>query len=274
LGDDNGNLDNPIYDDPDADSGDDSQSAPPAAPPDPEEEPERPQWLPKNFWNEKTGEANYEELAKSYANLRNEFNKRLSDKDSENAADYLKDIDLGTISEDDPALKLAISSAIKNKIGTKAMKSFLSDFISGLDEITGPKIDSAEEMQKLGRNAENIIGGVKTWLDGMLNKKDLDEESHNALLSLGMTAAGVKALNILKHKDGEIGIPVESAVTAQDHMTVEDWYNATYETHAEKGESMESYDKRMRSIAKKLFGDGEGTFDGSGYGTSLLRRRK
>lgn len=242
----------------------------------PVDAPQRPEYVPENFWDAEKGEVNIEGMSKSYAELRKAFNEKNNDKPGENVDDYFSE-DFYTedgkfksenveISKDDPAIKAAYEAAKNAGMGIKQANEFISQFVAGMESALPPKVDLQEEMGKLGENADRLVSGLKTWVDGMKNNGDIDGEVHEAMLELGKTAAGIKALDVLRQKTGELSLPTGEALTGTTHMTLNDWYTATYETHAEAGESRQAFQQRMHELGKKLIGNGHGTYDGSGLG--------
>ncbi|MBW2660180.1 MAG: hypothetical protein JRC87_11425 [Deltaproteobacteria bacterium] len=241
---------------------------------------ERPDYIDEKFWNSDTGEANVEGMAKSYSDLRKAFNDKNNDKPGEKIEDYLtgenweedgsfKSGEM-VIAKDDPALKMAFEAAKDAGLGLKQAQGFVAKFVAGMGEFA-PKeadagIDTDAEMAKLGKNANRVVTGIKTWVNGMKTTGDINDEVYNEILQLGSTAAGIKALDVLRQKTGEMALPTGEAITGETHMSSQDWYAADFKTHAEGNESRSQYDARMHEIGKKIFGTGSGSFDGSGLG--------
>jgi len=242
----------------------------------PVDAPVRPDYIPENFWNAESGEVNTEGLAKSYAELRKAFNEKNNDKAGEKVEDYFSEefytedgmfkSEKVEISKDDPAIKAAYEAAKNAGMGVKQANEFISQFVAGMETNLPPKVDVQAELAKLGENAEKTVSGLKTWVDGMLNNKDIDAEVHAAMLDLGKTAAGIKALDVLRQKTGEMSLPIGEAMTGTTHMSLNDWYTATYESHGEAGESRQAFQERMHELGKKLIGQGHGTYNGAGFG--------
>lgn len=237
--------------------------------------PLKPDWLDKQFWNEKEASPNYESLAKSYSDLRTEFNKRNNDKVGDTAEDYVDEEFMASegmeTMKEDPAFNLAIKSAQEAGLGVKQAQAFITKFMEGMSEFAPEAIDTSAELAKLGKNGPHVISGLKTWIDGMKTQGTMNDEVHAELMKLGSTAAGIKALDTLRQKSGEMNIPTGDALTGTQHMSSEDWYAASFETHAEAGESRDAYDVRMHELGKTIFGTGHGTFNGAGLGTGRRR---
>lgn len=232
---------------------------------------ERPDYIDEQFWDAEKGEVNSEGLAKSYKELRNKFNEKNNDKVGESTEDYLTDDFMSQEGiegmKEDPAFQMALEAAKDAGLGVKQAQAFIGKFMAGIGEFAPATVDVQAELGKLGKNGPHIVSGLKTWIDGMKNHGDINDEVHAEILKLGTTAAGIKALDVLRQKAGVMNIPTGDAVHGTTHMSAQDWYAATFETHAEAGESKSAYDVRMREIGKTIFGEGQGTFNGAGYGT-------
>ena len=236
----------------------------------PVDAPAKPEWLEDKFWDAKGG-ANTEALAKSYADLRKEFNTKNNDKVGETIEDYATEEFMAQKGmadmKDDPAFNMALKMAQESGLGIKAAQTFIGKFMAGMGEFAPQQVDAAEELAKLGKNGPHMVSGIKSWVDGMKNQGQLNDEVHAELLKLGSSAAGIKALDVLRQKSGVINIPTGDALNGTTHMSAEDWYSATFKTHAEAGESKSAYNVRMSKLGETIFGTGHGTFTGSGLGT-------
>lgn len=242
----------------------------------PVDAPVRPDYVPENFWDAEKGEVNIKGLTKSYAELRKAFNDKNNDKAGESVEDYISDefyneegkfkTDKMELSKDDPALKAAYEAAKNAGMGVKQANQFISNFVEGMSEYAPKPVNIQEELGKLGENGGKLVSGLKVWVDGMLKNGDIVEDVHTELLNLGKTAAGIKALDTLRQKSGELTLPTGEALSGSLHMTLEDWYSAKYETHAEAGESRAAFDERMHVLGQKLIGSGYGTYNGAGVG--------
>ena len=236
---------------------------------------ERPDYIDEQFWNKEKGEPNVEGMAKSYKELRNAFNKRNEDKVGEKVEDYATEEFFSSEGmqdmKEDPAMMMALEAAKDAGMGIKQAQAFISKFVTGMGELAPPAVDVQEELGKLGKNGPHIVSGIKTWIDGMKNHGDINDEVHAEILKLGSTAAGIKALDVLRQKSGVLNIPTGDAVHGTTHLSAQDWYAATYETHAEAGESKSAYDARMHDLGKTIFGEGSGSFNGSGFQPSGRR---
>jgi len=233
---------------------------------------EKPEWLEEKFWNAEEGSTNVEALNKSYTNLRSEFNKKNNDKAGETIEDYGTDDFFNSEGmegmREDPVMSMALEAAKEAGMGVKQAQGFITNFMSGMGEMNpaAPAFDGEAELAKLGKNGAHMVSGIKSWVDGMKADGQLNEEVHGELMKLGASAAGIKALDVLRQKSGVMNIPNGDALNGTTHMSADDWYSATFETHAEAGETESAFDVRMHNLGKTIFGTGHGTFSGSGLG--------
>lgn len=242
--------------------------------------PTRPEWLDEQFWDDDQGEGNYEKLSKSYSDLRKAFNDKNNDASSDKVEDYITDdmfneegnynVEGYNVPKDDPGLAAAFNAAKEAGLGIKQAQTFIGNFLEQAKDFApqAPELDVDAEMAKLGSNAAHVVGGIKTWVDGMQNSGQINDEVHAEILKLGATANGIKALDILRTKTGEMAMPTGQAITGSSTMSAEDWYAATYETHADAGESRDRYNTRMHEAGQKIFGGGSAGFNGAGLGSS------
>jgi len=201
--------------------------------------PTRPEWLDEQFWNEKEGEGDYEKLSTSYSELRKAFNEKNNDAAGEKVEDYITDdmfneegnfaVDGYNVPKDDPGLAAAFEAAKDACLGVKQAQAFIGKFLEKATEFApqASELNVEEEMAKLGSNAAHVVGGIKTWVDGMQNSGQINEEVHAEILKLGATANGIKALDVLRTKTGEMAMPTGQAITGSSTMSAEDWYSAT-----------------------------------------------
>ena len=241
--------------------------------------PVRPEWLDEQFWDADQGEGNYEKLSTSYSELRKAFNDKNNDASSDKVEDYITDdmfneegnfnVEGYNVPKDDPGLTAAFEAAKEAGLGIKQAQAFIGKFLEQAGNFAPqtPELNVEEEMNKLGSNAAHVVNGIKTWVDGMQNSGQITDEVHAEILKLGATANGIKALDILRTKTGEMAMPTGQAITGTGTMSAEDWYAATFDTHADSGESRDSYNKRMHDAGQRIFGGGSAGFNGSGLGS-------
>lgn len=241
----------------------------------PVDAPVKPEWLEDKFWDSNAGETNVEALNKSYNDIRKAFNDKNNDKAGATVEDYGTDefyaLDGMENMKDDPTMTMALEAAKEAGLGVKQAQAFITKFMGGMSDITPSELNGEDELAKLGKNGAHMVSGIKTWIDGMKSDGQLNDEVHDALINLGATAAGIKALDVLRQKSGEMNIPTGKALSGTTFMSADDWYSATFKTHAEAGESESAFDARMHDVGKIIFGEGSGTFSGIGLGIGGIR---
>lgn len=223
------------------------QEAAPA--PKDEGKPTRPEWAPEQFWNAERNELNGEKLAKSYNDLRAEFNKgkKGQGKTPDSPEGYLDDftiqrergegddkVTLERIREvagDDPALLAFAEVAHKNGLTDKQFKSLVSDAMFAFDGLMPEPFDVNREIEALGMasmdEAKALIATNKNWLDRLHASGTLNEDQYLAARQMGMSALGLQTLNALREQAGEKPIPTNTMKS-----------NGGMKTKAELGEMM------------------------------------
>jgi hypothetical protein len=232
----------------------------------PVDAPEKPEWLDEAYFDAKTGDIDAEGIVAKY----NELKDSIEDKAGESVEDYATEEFYASEGmegmSDDPAMNKALEAAKEAGLGVEQAHKFIKNFMEGMSEFQAPEIDTEAELKKLGKNGTQVVSGLKTWIDGMQRNGDITEEVHAEIVKLGSTAEGIKALDFLRQKTGETAIPTGQAITGEANMTKHDWYAATFESHGKTGETRDNYNDRMSKLGEQIFGNGRGTFNGSGLG--------
>lgn len=244
------------------------QEAPPAegeAPPTPETPPVdavKPEWAEEKFWDAATGKVNAEAIAKSYTDLRAEFNNKNNDKPGEAAGDYLSEEFMAQEGmadmKDDALFNTAFEMAQKHGMGIKQAQGFIGDIMGEIASLNGEAaapVDMKAELGKLGKNGPQVVTGIKTWVDGLKTEGTLNDEVHAELMKLGSSAAGIKALDTLRTLTGVLNIPTGQAINGTQLMGKADWMAATFATHGKGGENETAYNERMHELGKGIFGE-------------------
>ena len=194
--------------------------------------PTRPDWAPEQFWNAEKNELNGEKLAKSYNDLRAEFNKGRKGlgKTPDSPDGYLEDFKIERergegddkktlerireVAGDDPALLAFAEVAHKNGLTDKQFKSLVSDAMFAFDGLMPEPFDLDREIEALGMptidDAKNLIATNKNWLDRMHADGTLNEDQYLAARQMGMSALGLQTLNALREQAGEKPIPTNT----------------------------------------------------------------
>jgi hypothetical protein len=164
---------------------------------------ERPDWLPENFWNGEKGEANFEAMAKSWSDMR-----KLVSAGKHKTPDGGK-YDTSSLGESPQAQQLA-EFAAKHGLSQAAFDDLAAQAKEMEAAAAGPVIDTQQEMQALGPNANAIINGMVGWARGLVNKGVWGADDFEEFKIMGGTAKGMRAL--MKMREAYEGrIPVEAA---------------------------------------------------------------
>lgn len=183
-------------------------------PPDPtkaaaEDPLERPDYWPENFWNKDSNEPDLEGIAKSWRDLRAKISKG-----AHNApADGKYDLSAfgGEESAENPIAGTLANWAKENGLSQAQFDDLATSLRSQAQEMmSGEMVDPAEEMKKLGPNANAVINGMVDWARGLVAKGVWSKDDFDEFRIMGGTARGLNAL--MKIREAYEGrIPIESA---------------------------------------------------------------
>lgn len=150
---------------------------------------ERPDWFPEKFWDEKDG-PNIENMAKSINHLEKKLGETAPDKYD------LSEVD---VDPDDAVIQAVLEFGKEKQLSNKSVTGLINKVI----EITGgvqqeEEINIAQEKEKLGVNATEIIQSNINWgkklvADGIFTKDDYAE-----LEVLGGTAEGQRVMQKIR----------------------------------------------------------------------------
>lgn len=174
---------------------------------------DRPEWLPENFWNAEDGEANYEGMAKSWADMRKMVSQgaHKAPPDGKYDTSVFKTENL----EEDPLASAYLGWAQKYGVSQAAFNEMASQFQDIAQQMAPPPMDAAAEMKKLGPNAQAVINSMADWGRGFVNKGVWSEEDFEEYKIMGGTAKGLNALQKMRSAyEGRIptqSIPVDGA---------------------------------------------------------------
>ena len=156
------------------------------------EEFEKPEWLPENFFDPKKG-PKYEDLAKSYGELRKQFSQGKHKAPEDGNYDVKLFADKG-VKEDDPVLGTYKEWAKEYGISQKAFESLAGKILDMAGEGAQQEVRSIEdERAALGPNADAIIRGMADWGRNLVRKGVWSDEDFKEFQVFGGTAAGLKA---------------------------------------------------------------------------------
>lgn len=180
----------------------------PSKPP-PEDPLERPDYWPENFWNKDSNEPDLEGIAKSWRDLRAKISKG-----AHNApADGKYDLSSfgGQEGMDNPIANTVANWAKENGLSQAQFDELATSLRNQAQELmSGEMVDPAEEMKKLGPNANAVVNGMVDWARGLVNKGVWSKDDFEEFKIMGGTARGLNAL--MKIREAYEGrVPIESA---------------------------------------------------------------
>lgn len=215
---------------------------------------DRPDWVPEQFWDPEKG---YDAVkaSKSYAELRNEFNTKVTDaqqmdkgKGLKTADEYLADfqapessddVDLsraGNIDAEDPAVKAWAQVAQRHGLSKDRFNAVLKDYLAEINDHLPEPVNIEAEYEKLGgkERAKKMAAAMVADLKAMTDNDDqhaLNDQEFAALMRYGNNADFISAMSKVVARtrgDSPLSIPT-GGVTLDGNPT-------TAEVHAWQGE--------------------------------------
>lgn len=168
----------------------------------------KPDYIPDNFWNAEKGEADIENMAKSWRDLR----AKISQGKHNAPADGVYDTSMfGEKGGENPIAQTLTNWAKENGLSQAQFEDLSNQILGKAQEVMGQEmIDPKAEMNKLGPNANAIINGMVDWARGLVNKGVWSKEDFDEFKIMGGTARGLSAL--MKIRESYEGrVPVQSA---------------------------------------------------------------
>lgn len=191
--------------------------------------PERPDYIPEKFWDAEKGAPNIENLAKSYAELekgRHNVDELKAKWEEERLAARPEAPDDYQLPENElldpdqlaasPVVRLWREAAHEAGLGQKQFEGVLNRYAE--TEIARLKEQAKAELEALGDNGKQRADAVGLWAKQAFK----DEAEYDAILQVGSTAAGVKALERLMQASKESGLLPEGDGAVDEGDTLED----------------------------------------------------
>lgn len=228
------------------------------------DKPTRPAWLTEDkFWDAEKGEVKTE-LA--FKNLQ-ELQKMVSKGDHKapekpegykiNLKDEQKELLFGKKDADphaDEGIKALTGWGVKHKVSQAALDEVLGMYAEmskdGLENST-LKIDVAAEKAKLGKNADAVIEGSVTFLNGMFRAGEISEPELKEAQILFETAAGVTLFQKLMARAGEKVIPTDLKTNDGELPSGDELAQMLLD---KKYETDEGYRKKVDGLYAKRYG--------------------
>lgn len=170
----------------------------------------RPEWLPEQFHDAKSGEVKVEDMAKAWTGMRAKVSTgdHKAPKDAstykleipENMASVV-DAVIGLKGEDGkegPILEWFRGAAHEAGLPQDVVDALFSGYLEQIAATLPEPMDTKAELAKLGPKGQEVLDGMSTWLNGLKDKGIVNVEQH-AELDLNLdTATGVSALVALR----------------------------------------------------------------------------
>lgn len=197
--------------------------------------PERPEWVPENFWNKDKGEADYEGMAKSWGDLRKKVSMRSDDLEKK----VKEDLDKSRLAkrpekpesyelrlpegipeegwewnEADPLVGFARNLAFESGMGQDEFDNLVSAYVeSKIAEL--PDVEA--ETKRLGEKGQERIERIDNWM-----KANISPGSYAALSSVSTKAEVIVALEEMMQKAGAPAFVVGTDLTTGDQEVMSD----------------------------------------------------
>lgn len=178
----------------------------------------KPEYLPDNFWDSDKGEANYEAMAKSWADLR-----KMVSQGKHKAPEGGK-YDISALgvkdAEADPLAKSYVDWAAKWGISQAAFDELATNVNKMAADMQPPEIDTKAELAALGPNANAVINGMAEWGRGLVAKGIWSKDDFEEFKIMGGTARGLTALmKVRSAYEGRVPVdvaPLEGAPSKEE----------------------------------------------------------
>lgn len=171
---------------------------------------ERPDNIPEQFWDPEKGETNVDAMAQAYRELRKKMDSgkhKVPEKYDTSQVEALEGLD-----ENDPVLTDFLALAKDQGLDQGQFEELTKFYLDAQGEIAD-KIETsrAEEMNKLGRNADGIIKSMDAWLMKFHSSKVLNDSELEAIANASSNAAFISAMNKIRKSYNEPDIPSAAA---------------------------------------------------------------
>jgi hypothetical protein len=227
--------------------------------------PQRPDWLPENFWDAEKGAPRLEPLAKSWRDMRATVS-RGEHKPPETAEAYtlpeVEGLPAGVIGGEKDTLWPEVRSAAHAAgVTQKQLAAIAQPFLAAVAAQmkaagTTPADPEAErqamrragetELAKLGPNGAAMVRNVGGWLAGLETRGMFSKDEVQALRGIS-NAEGIRALGKLAELAGEKPIPVEAM--QNDTATQADAQRMLVEGYAKGDVAMQD---KARDMLKRM----------------------
>lgn len=204
----------------------------------------RPDWLPEQFHDPKTGEIRLQGLTKSWKDQQDVIANRVKEmpedalknaglmKIPEGAVsdpeafelvvdDSLKDAAARVLVEDkelgeDPMLHKFRGVAAKHKLTGEAFNDIVGWYITESAAVMPAPLDSKAEMAKLGPQGQNVINATNAFGETLKRQGLIDDDTFQEYRLCCASAPGIKLIQAIRDHYGEKSVPVQIQQQAVD----------------------------------------------------------
>jgi hypothetical protein len=165
---------------------------------------EKPEWLEDKFWDKENSQIKTEDLNKSFSELQKQFSMGKHKAPKEYDLEVLEDVDV----DNDELSQFFLDWSNKYKPTQGAFNELVDKFKElSVAQEQEDSIDVAAEKQQLGPNADQIVKGTVTWMQGLVAKGIWSETDFEEGKIFTATADGINAINKIRQYYGEQTIP-------------------------------------------------------------------
>ena len=200
----------------------------------------RPDWFPKNFWNEESAEPDLEGMAKSWMDLRKQISQGKHKAPEDGNYDTSA---FGSIPDNDPIRTHVMDWAKQYQVSQAALDDLVGQVVEmNMQNADTYKMNIEQERKTLGPNADARIQGMVKWGANLVQKGIWGKDDFEEFKVMGGTAKGIAALEKLRASyEGRIpteSAPVEGAPSKDElyQMVADPKYktDSSYRTKVEK----------------------------------------
>ena len=213
---------------------------------------EKPEYLNEQYFDEKTGDINTEQMQKDIKSLRDKMSagKHKPPKDGNYDTEfYNKEYKKGSDDLFDDFIDFAKDNNMSQELVEKTYGMFQKAVGVIDDEVQQKGIEARE---KLGKNADTIIANTQNWLNGYRNSKVINQEEMEAISRASIDPNFVVAMNKIRRSYGEPNIPT-TEILETGKMTIDKAKEMLKDPRYEAGD--ESYIRQVEQAFYEASGE-------------------
>ncbi|NIA67586.1 hypothetical protein HBA54_03185 [Pelagibius litoralis] len=193
---------------------------------------ERPEYLPEQFHDPKTGELRLDGLVKSWKDQQEEIRALRTEDNTkkasavENPEDYRLELpdDLKPTADriflsdeegsEDPIVSAFRDFAHERRMSNQDFNDTIAWYVEQSGAALPDPIDQKEELRKLGPKAQSMIDATANFGDALVANGLFDKEMENEYRLTCTSAAGIRMINAMRDHYGEHSIPTQLQAAA------------------------------------------------------------